>query len=197
MSTPTGFHVPPPTAEALADALEKLQRERDDATPELNCFGDFELEHDYKYECERQRRIIAIADPKMDEIRSRITDTEYYRREIEFYCSIYAQMIFDKLKRKHETDGRLTLDGVRGMKTSCRRLLAANGLTGESLRKKRFDITDQSYWKPEAEVLRSYVAILETDLRIKRARRLAKAKTKRPPRSPTRKSSRVRKQATK
>ncbi|KAF2787052.1 hypothetical protein K505DRAFT_134033 [Melanomma pulvis-pyrius CBS 109.77] len=192
MATPTGFHLPIPSATALADALEKVQRERDDATPELDCFGD--IEHDYKYECEQQ--LNRLTHPKVDQLRSRITDTAYYRREVEFYCSTYAQMIFDKLERKHEPDGRLTLDGLRGMKTSCRRLLAANGLTGESLRKKRFDITDQSYWKPEAELLQELAAIRATHLQAKRARDLAKAKTKKPPRPPTRKSSRKRKQAT-
>ncbi|KAF2241871.1 hypothetical protein BU26DRAFT_409524, partial [Trematosphaeria pertusa] len=128
---------------------EALQKEREAETPELDCFAYFE--HDYKYVCEQEHQLLTLV--RVDRLRDTITDAEYHEIELDFYRSVYAQMVHDKLLGKHKTDGELTLDGLRGMKASYRRMLAANGLTGDALREKRLEITNQKYWKPEAELL--------------------------------------------
>ncbi|KAI1345657.1 hypothetical protein F5Y01DRAFT_51451 [Xylaria sp. FL0043] len=175
MSTPSRSNLPPAfSADAIAKKLEDVQRERELETPELDCFAD--IENDYKYECEQHHKLLGLE--KVDRLRTRITDMSYHKHEVELYCQIYAQLVFNRLAKKHQTHGELTLDGLRGMKTSCRRLLAANGLTGESLRATRLDIQDQEYWKPEAELLQHLDALDEHKAMMKFAKAYAKEKAK-------------------
>jgi len=186
MSTPTAFNFPTPSAEEI---IEALQKEQEAQTPELDCFADFE--HDYKYVCEQEHRLLTPV--RIDRLRDTITDAEYHEIELDFYRSVYTQTIHDKLLGKHKIDGELTLEGIRGMKASYRRMLAANGLTGDALREKRLEITNQNYWKPEAELLQQKASLREHDELAKLARQHVKTKAKsglrRTP--PTRRSSRV------
>ncbi|KAF1952921.1 hypothetical protein CC80DRAFT_596324 [Byssothecium circinans] len=188
MSTPTAFNFPAPSAAAIAEALQK---EREAETPEPDFFANFE--HDYKYVCEQEHQLLTLV--RVDRLRDTITDAEYHEIELDFYRSVYAQMVHDKLLGKHKTDGELTLDGLRGMKASYKRMLAANGLTGDALRERRLEIMNQKYWKPEAELLQQKASLRQHDKLAELARQQAETKAKsglrRTPPKATRRSSRV------
>lgn len=53
---------------------------------------------------------------QVDRHRDTITDAEYHGVELDFYRSVYTQLVYDKLLGKHKTDGELTLDGLREVK---------------------------------------------------------------------------------
>jgi hypothetical protein len=79
---------------------------------------------------------------------------------------------------KHKIDGELTLEGIRGMKASYRRMLATNGLTSDALRKERLEITNQKYWKPEAKLLQQKASLRQHDKLAKLARQHVETKAK-------------------
>ena len=174
MSTPTSFGLPTPNATAIEDALHKLQKERDAQTPEMDCFAHFK--HDYKYICEQEHQPLTLA--RVDRLRSSITDAKYHEIEVDFYRSVYAQIVHDKLLSKYITAQGLTLEGLRGLKASYRQMLAANGLTGNTLREKRLEITNQDYWRPEAEVLQQNAALRQHNELAKLARDHSASRTR-------------------
>ncbi|KAF2439132.1 hypothetical protein P171DRAFT_132047 [Karstenula rhodostoma CBS 690.94] len=189
MSTPKGFEFPDVPPQALEEALNRLEQEqREPETPKLNYFTH--LETDHKYICEQAHRSLTLV--QVDRVRSKIKDNKYHQIELDFYRSEYAETIHNKLLQRHRIQGELTLEDLQGMKQSYRRMLVANGVDSDTLRRKRLAIKSQQYWKSEAGVLKQHSRLREEKmLNALRRQHTSRARSRNTQRHPVRRSSRV------
>ena len=160
MATPTEFFVPPPTAEDLFERLEETANRQKAATPEIT-FED-EVEECYEWLCEEERP--KFEPNEIDELRIGITEASYWECEARHLRDRLSELIWQNLLRDNLMDGVSATDGWRDVVMAYRRRLRRHGLSMQQVRESRISIKTQSYWKPEAELLRGISARREHDM---------------------------------
>lgn len=161
MSTPT-FVLPPPSAEAIAKALQDELRRRQEATPEP-IFDDPEPEQCFDLFCKIERN--RFTPNEVDDLRAGITEPGYWECEARHLREQLSSVMWNNILREHTTSEKLGVDGWRSVATAYAHLLRQNGCSVRQQRENRFTIPAQEYWKPEAERLRSVAALREQEMR--------------------------------
>ena len=157
MATPTEFFVPPPTAEDLFERLEEAAIRQKAVTREITF--DDDVEECYEWLCEEERPKFELTE--IDELRTCITKPRYWECEAQHLRETLSQLRWENLLREYLMDGVSATDGWRDIAMAYTRRLRKHGLSTQRVRECRLSNKNQSYWKPESELLRGISALRE------------------------------------
>lgn len=153
MSTPT-HHIANPTPAEITSRLMQELRRQDSQTPEP-VFGDEAAEEPYRWICEREHERFTAAE--VDRYRELIpSGSPYWECEARYLKKVHSELVLDDLVRQYGSDWRK-------ISRMYARKLKRNGLSANAIRERRRTISDQQYWKPEAEQLQLIAALREEE----------------------------------
>lgn len=159
MATPTEFLVPPPTAEDLIGRLEEAANRREAATPEITFDNEVQC---FEWLCEEERP--KFEPNEIDKLRMGITERGYWEYEARHLKDQLSELVWQNLLEEYIVDGEPATDGWRNIAMAYTRRLRRQGLSTQQVRESRHSIKNQSYWKPEADLLRGISALREHEM---------------------------------
>jgi hypothetical protein len=160
MATPTEFFIPPPTAEDLIGRLEEAANRQKAATPEITF--DDKVEQCFEWFCEEERP--KFEPNEIDKLRMGITERGYWECEARHLKDQLSELVWQNLLDEYIVDSVPATDGWRNIAMAYIRRLRRQGLSMQQVRESRLSIKNQSYWKPEAELLRRISALHEHEM---------------------------------
>jgi len=173
MATPTEFSVPPIEAADLARLLEEESRR----TPDIE-FRTSDVQQSYQWLCEIEHD--KFPPSQVDKLRRNITQPEYWECEARHLKDALSEHIWQNALREYDMDEMPSTDGWLGVITFYTRLLKQHGLSSKQVRECRLSIKTQTYWQPEAKLLREVSALQEIQMvekhLAKKARRARQSK---------------------
>ena len=93
-----------------------------------------------------------------------ITERGYWECEARHLKDQLSELVWQNLLDEYIMDGVPATDGWRNIAMAYTRRLRRQGLSTQQVRESRLSIKNQSYWKPEAELLRGISALREHEM---------------------------------
>lgn len=181
MATPTEFNIPPPTSKDVIKRLEEAADRQKLATPEIT-FDD--EEQCFAWLCEEERP--KFTPNEIDRLRMGITERGYWECEARHLKEQLSELVWQKLLDKYIVNGIPPTDGWRNIAIAYIRRLKRQGRSMQQVRECRHSIKNQSYWEPEADLLRNISALREHEMQEQyREKRASPSGIPSPPKSKT------------
>lgn len=136
--------------------LDEVARRLEEATPERTF--QTAARHSWKWACEIEHDGLAVA--KINKCRSHIKDHAYWKREVEYLKTAFADVVFENLRKQNSTDSTSPSPDWQRMAVSYRRRLARQGVDSKKLHAfRRCSIPEGPYWRRETECFKRFAAM--------------------------------------